>query len=386
VKRFVVAATALLSLFLPAALAPPAPAQALPGVVVVPDFPGDCSVDVTDRLQAILDAHHRDVTVRLTKNACYRVEGRLQITDAQHFTLDGNGAVVHAFTADGAGHAPPGGPDRVPNPQVRSHLKFVRGDTVTVVGMTLVGPHDRGRGYVEDFAFQHFVHLEGTRNVNILWNRATNIYGDFVYVTHFRTRDDSGGWNYTNWANVSVIGNRFSWNGRQGVAVAGAGSGLRITDNVFLDVRRSGLDIEPLSSDVAISDIQMLRNVFDNCRMGKAANFVSSLGAAAEVRDVVIQGNERRCGSLAMSVVSDEGASVKHNWLIAGNHATAPQDGGRLLWFVGVQKLWIVGNTAPYIECGNDTPTGAAACPLELARVSSPLVAANTFTVQAGTS
>ena len=44
--------------------------------------------------------------------------------------------------------------------------------------------------------------------------------------------------------------------------------------------------------------------------------------------------------------------------LIAGNHATAPQDGGRLLWFVGVQKLWIVGNTAPYIECGNDTQGG----------------------------
>jgi hypothetical protein len=357
-------------------------AGAQPSVVNVPDFPGDCAIDVTDRIQAILDAHHTDTTVRLTRGACYRVEGRLQVTDARNFTFDGNDAILHAFTADGAGHAPTGGPDRVPNPQLRAHLKFVRGDGVTVRGVNVVGPHDRRRGYVEAYAFQHFVHLEGTRNVAIVGNRATNVYGDFVYVTHFRERVNDT-WRYTNWANVVIAANRFSWNGRQGVAVAGAGAGLQITANLFLDVRRSGLDIEPLSSDVEIRDIRMQNNVFDNCRMGKAANFVSSLGVAADVRDVLITSNQRRCGSLAMSVVSDDGASVKHNWVIGGNTATAPQEGGRLLWFVGVEGLWIVGNTAPYIECGNATPTGAAACPIETRRVTGWVEAGNRFALVA---
>jgi hypothetical protein len=346
--------------------------------VSVANVPSDCSVDVTDRLQAILDANRTDAVVRLEPRACYKVEGRLQVTDARNFTLDGRGATIRAFTADGEGHAPRGGPDAAPNPQLRSHLKFVRGQGITVVGVTVRGPHDHGRGYVVEYAFQHFVHLEGTKDVVILWNDAVDIYGDFVYVTHYREMVGDT-WEYTPWEDVIVAGNHFEWNGRQGIAVTGTGRHLEVNGNTFVDVRRSALDIEPITSDLDIADIRLQENRYDNCRMGMAGNFVSSTGSETVVRDVLIRDNHRQCGSLAMYVVSENGSTVKRNWLVAGNIATAPQEGGRLLWFVGVQNLWLLGNRSPYIPCNFDEPGHVPRCPLNLRRVTGLVEAGNTF-------
>ena len=71
------------------------PAAAGAAVVASPsDIPADCSVDVTARLQAAINAAPDGSTLQLPAAACYRVDGTLVVKAKTNLTIDGRGTTI----------------------------------------------------------------------------------------------------------------------------------------------------------------------------------------------------------------------------------------------------------------------------------------------------
>ena len=165
------AAAALVGLALPVAAAAGARAQDA-GLVDVPSrIASDCSVDVTDALNAWIASVPDGRTLALAAGACYRIDGTVRITARNDLVLDGRGATLRAGSE---------------GDQERRHLSIAGGSRITVRDLTIrgalpntrLGPED----HRQDRAFQHGIELRSVAGATIEHVRVLDVFGDFVYT------------------------------------------------------------------------------------------------------------------------------------------------------------------------------------------------------------
>jgi hypothetical protein len=342
------AAAADLSLAAPQAQAPaaePETARYGPGPLVEPldsplprisvpiDITGDCSSDVTERLNAWLAAVPDGSVIEFPRGACYRVDGSLLLSGRQHLVIEGNESTFRAV-------------DLVPYEVNRAQWFLDYGADLVLRNMTLSGPNPRAV-LGQDTAFDHNVFVRGTHGVVIEHVRGGNTYGDFVAVAHGRD-------GRTIPSDVTVAHSWAENVGRMGVSCV-ACDGLTVRDNLFRHIALSVITIEvegdgwparririesnevgshgwsfvalgaPFQTvDNDISDIAVVGNTMTEASSGHCQSAIDWSATRTTQSNVRIEGNVLRAGNDAVAITTSRGVTVAGNQLFHEGNCDAP--------------------------------------------------------------
>jgi hypothetical protein len=265
------------------------------------------TIDVSDALAAWLNSLPAGSRATFPAGAKYRVDHTITLSGLSGVVVDGSGASF--FTNDPTGDASTlAAPSKAA--RTRAHFRLSGCTQVGINAVTFVGPNTLAgtadNAYVSTLEAQHFVDLSGSANTDcfVTGSTASMIYGDFVYV--------GGGA-----AGVTVSGNDFHNNGRQGFSVT-HGFNVRITGNRVDQVRRTVLDLEPNFATDLIDGVVFAGNTVGAHRL----NFVSAGSTAAPVDNVQITDNVLSVSGAGCQIGTST-APRKHNWTFSRNTATA---------------------------------------------------------------
>ena len=204
----------------------------------------DCSSDVTSPLSKWIASVPDNSTLMLGKGACYRIEGSLTIANRRSLLFDGNGATLKATTR---------------GTRIRVHVAIDNSENIIVRNLTVKGANPRAgaqsSAYNPQFEAQHGFNLGGVRHVLLDNVQASDVYGDFVYISSSGQGKSRGQPS----EHVAVVRSRFSRSGRQGIAITNARD-VTIRGNEITDVARSMFDLEPNTERNAVRDIRIEQN------------------------------------------------------------------------------------------------------------------------------
>jgi hypothetical protein len=232
-------------------------------------IPADCSADVTSALSSWVATVPDNSVASFPANACYRIDGTLEVDGRNGLDFEGNGASFEAMTTGGA---------------TRAHWRFVGGSQITVHNMMIAGSDAAGgtsTAFNSSLQWQHGVDLRGVSGATLSGLIVDNVYGDCVYV--------GLGYDRVTWSsNVSAHDNTCQRNGRQGMSVT-AGRSVTFDHNTFQQVGLTGVDMEPNGGITGAQNIQVTNNSFGTVRQ----QFVNVLGTSGggAVSDISIVGN-----------------------------------------------------------------------------------------------
>jgi pectate lyase len=135
----------------------------------------------------------------LGKGACYQVEGSLTIANQRNLLLEGSGATLKATTK---------------GRRVRVHISIDNSENIIVRNLTVKGanPHAGATraAYDEELEARHGFSLGGVRHVLFDNVQASDVYGDFVYISSSGQGDSRGQAS----EHVAVVRSRFHRSGR----------------------------------------------------------------------------------------------------------------------------------------------------------------------------
>lgn len=303
----------------------PAIAQPSANLIQVPDSVDPSGeTDVTSQLQALFDRVHEGQTIRFGSGARYRIERPLSLDYGRWVTIDGNGATL-VTTSRGN--------------RTRSHLRVRGGNDIVVRDLTIVGPHPTsgadGEGYVAELEAQMGIDLLGVTRAEISNVEVRDVYGDFLYIG----RGIRGQWSESIW----IHDNRFDGNGRQGVAVT-AGRDIVIERNVFRNVARAAIDLEPNTPEWGVENVHILDNTIGTGRL----LFLASHGNGP-VNNVVVANNRIADNrKFNISVEAPTGTRRSGFWIL--NNQSTPSTPEMNLNFRRVDNVVISGNTIDVTE------------------------------------
>jgi hypothetical protein len=281
----------------------------------------DCSRDVTKELLAWIGSMPNGSTLSFAAKGCYRIDGTLRFEDRAGLVFEGNGAT---FKAGSEGN------------RDRRHFWFFGGANLVIRNLTVMGANSKaGTGdeaFRSDREFQHAFALQGVQAALLENVRASDVYGDFVYVG-----PDVGRGHKFQWSRKVIVQNsRFQRNGRQGIAVV-AGEDVLISGNSLGQVRRATFDIEPTATHWGARNIQILNNTTTAGRL----IWLASGGRSHDVGDIKIAGNVMKAatGTPIIKVVAPDDGSQ-------------PPLGARRGPFIIENNVFIVGGSpAAGIDC-----------------------------------
>ena len=317
-----------------------------PKVRVLPaSVAADCSVDVTNSVAGWIQESPNGSTVRLGKNACYRVDGTVALVDRRHLTIDGNGATLRAV-------APPGAS--------RPHVVVQGGSHVTIRDLTVEG-NNPGAGavksaYQPQFESQHGFSFLGVHHALLDRVAATKVHGDFVYIgSTGKEGDPSYRWS----DDVRVTRSTFSGSGRQGISIT-AGKNVRIDHDEIGGVPRSLFDFESNTAAGGAIDV-----VVEHNSTGAAVNFwLANKGAGLNTKRIVFDRNtmEQPTGGLVFVFGPTSGYRGPFTFTRnAVQFADSVHDEGSkgAFFFAGAQGVTVTkntgtfpgGQTVPVVEC-----------------------------------
>jgi len=266
---------------------------------VPPSIASDCSADVTASLSKWISSVPDNSTLRLGGGACYLVEGSIVISNRKRVLFDGNGSTLQAKTK---------------GTRTRIHFGIDNSENIIVRNLTVKGPNTHAgatpSAYDEKLEAQHAFNVGGVRNVLLDGVRASDVYGDFVYISSSgqgpRRRQPS--------EHVAVVRSRFSRNGRQGVAITSARD-VTIRGNDIADVARSIFDLEPNTERDAVRRVRIERNT-----TGAAVNFwIASKGAGNQIGDIVVRDNIMRSSTGGLVFVFGGPGGARGPFTFEGN-------------------------------------------------------------------
>jgi hypothetical protein len=293
------------------------------------------TMDVTARLQELIDATPDGGVVGLEPDGQYRVEGTLLVEERHDLVIDGRGARLFASTT-GEGH--------------RAHLRIVGGSRLVVRDLQITGANPYAglddRAYQPDLVGQHGVRLEGAVDVELSDLEVTDTYGDFVYVG----RRDDGTWSEGVWIHDSVL----SRSGRQGVSVT-AGRDVVIERNLISHTRRATVDLEPNSPAWGAENIHIVDNAIGPGRL----LFVAAAGRGP-VDQVVVARNQLR-GHILNVVVEPPAGDRRTGFWVIGNTSDTPATASPMR-FTDVDGLVVRGNTQAVTRAGEAAVAVVGAC------------------------
>jgi hypothetical protein len=197
---------------------------------------GDCSVDVTQPIVNWVASVPNNSILSFGSDACYRLEGTLELEGRSGLTFDGNGATFRSFN---------------PPTSHRSIWRLIDSSSIVFRNMTLKGSYAKGGVHDPDLQWAHGIDLPGTSaelsNVAI-----SDVAGDCVFFGE--------GWSGSTkrWASGSFHDSTCSRIGRNVVTVTAAND-VRVERVSGSTIGLIGFDVEP---DTATQGAN--RVVFDN--------------------------------------------------------------------------------------------------------------------------
>jgi hypothetical protein len=333
----------------------------IPGTIASGETCDPALPDVSSQIQAWIDSLPNGSTARLAAGRCYRTELPVMIRARTNYTLDGNGSTLAAFTDGCLDQSNDGIPynhctyKAVENrhvvrwPRNRSRM-LIRGNrNVTVRNIKLDGGHVHpglhDDSYVEALEAQHAFDLsENNVGVTIDGVRADRVYGDYVYV------NDGHDVTVTN----SVFGEDHganSGNGRQGFTIVN-GTNIAFRNNRVMNVRRSSIDIEPLSTGAVIRDIYIEGNTFGAARLNWFSNHPYG-DANPVIENIYVRGNKLDGKPFQVSIApavhpnpNDPSTYRRRNYQFIDNTSNLAGGNpyGALMGIAGVDGVVIRGN------------------------------------------
>jgi Right handed beta helix region len=255
----------------------------------------DCSTDVTAPLAKWVASVPDNSTLTLGKGACYQVEGSLVISSRRSLLLDGNGSTLQAKTT---------------GTRTRIHFGIDNSENIIVRDLTVKGANAHAgatpSAYNAKLEAQHAFNLGGVRHVLLENVRASDVYGDFVYISSSRRGQPS--------EHVAIVHSQFSRNGRQGIAVTSARD-VTIRGNDIAEVARSMFDLEPNSTRDVVRDVHIEQNT-----TGAALNFwIASKGAGNQIGGVDVRDNTMRSATGGLVFVFGGTGGARGPFTFAGN-------------------------------------------------------------------
>ncbi|HEX9123116.1 MAG TPA: right-handed parallel beta-helix repeat-containing protein [Actinomycetota bacterium] len=148
--------------------------------------------------------------------------------------------------------------------------------------------------------------------------------------------------------NIQVLNSTFDRNGRQGISVTGAEHVL-IKNNTIADVRMCVIDLEPMSTDWYVKDVEIVRNT-----LGPRRITVLSAATQGDVDNVTLSDNTV-IGTLRLVVEAKNAAERYSGFTLVVNVATAVvNSGGPSMGFTKVDDVYLSGNTIRF-KAGSDS-------------------------------
>ena len=290
----------------------------------------DCSVEVSAAINEWIESVPDRSVLEFGVDACYLVEGTLQVVDRQDLTIVGQGAT---FRSETLGDAMP--PNALEGswhlwPRLRAHWMFLRGGGHTISDLTVDGPHPscvyQGQPYEE----QHVVAAYGVDGLVVEGITGGEVHGDSVSI---------GGDGTSPARNITVRNNTFDCIARQGSAVTWA-EDVVIEDNSFDRIGRSAFDIE-----AAVDHWWVRRVVYRRNTVGEYNGvFFANRGAAHAVHDdIEVSDNESTVHQITVSAV---GSSGRTNYRFLRNRGASVISSASVggLRFDGIDGLLVAGN------------------------------------------
>ena len=297
------------------AVAPSTAALSVPSSI-----PSDCSMDVTDALEAWIASVPNGSSIVFTAGGCYRLDGKLEIESRSGLTIDGAGATLKAYTLGDL---------------TRRHVLVRGGDHITIRNLNVIGSNPNAgladRAWNKNLAFQHGFALLGVQTAVLDHVSVSKVWGDFVNVG----ATDGG----TLSTNVQIVNSSFDGNGRQGISITAA-EHVVIANNTIANVRMTVIDLEPQNVEHHVLDVMVRDNV-----LGPRRLTLLSAATRGDVDQVSLINNQV-VGTLRSGVESRATGVRYSNFVFQGNVASQRHGGSyAVLKFRNVDNVDISGNT-----------------------------------------
>lgn len=230
---------------------------------------------------------------RAVFSGSYRVDGTLEVAKRSGLLVSGGSFFTDVATTS----------------RTRSFMDITGCTNVGVEGVTFRGANAQAgtsdAAYVASLEAQHFVNVIGSSTgIWVHGCAALMIYGDFVYV--------GGGSSY-----VTVTGNNFHNNGRQGCSVTN-GHHVWIVGNQIDQIRRTMLDLEPNADSDVVEQVVFSQNQVGAHRL----NWVAAHAPVGSVNDVWITDNSGSASGNCQ-IGNTAGSKRKSNLTISRNVLTS---------------------------------------------------------------
>lgn len=315
---------------------PPEPPPVDPRRHVVPAaIAADCSVDVTAALHTWIASVPDSSTLVFAPGACYNTDAGLKVYDRWGLTFEGNGAEFRRVSR---------------GITQQSNFAFQGGGGLTLRHMTITGANPAaGTGtaaYVAEVENQHGVLLASIQGALLDSLTITDVYGDFVAMTHDYRLTAAQFPGIPN-RDITIRRGHFDRNGRMGIAVT-HGERIAIEDSYIGHVRWSSIDVELDDARQLGRDLRIERN-----RFGPMLHqlFVSKgAGTSEAVGRVVIRGNVQEAPFMLTCLPAIAVEPPRANlptwsgWIIEGN-TFRPRRNGLAIDLTRLADVTIQGNT-----------------------------------------
>lgn len=343
--------------------------------------------DVSNEIYEWLKTVPNGTTAQLKKDQCYRTESEVPIRSKTNFIFDGNGAKLQAFT-DGCDSQDPNPNDdnnsfdyckyiqtypschpagdncaRPSWPQQRKRLELEANKNLIIKNIKLDGGHPNpgpDGTYRGALAFQHGINfVKNNDTVVVDGIEIDRVWGDYVYI---------GG---ENEKNITIQNSKFGemagsdkhGNGRQGIAMVD-GQNIIIKNNRIIGVRRTVVDIEPLSSRAVIKNFYFDDNYVGDHRL----NFFSNRNygdADPVIENVYFRNNTHAASRFSIDSVAytatikpdDPSTFKRRNYQFINNRSTGSNASGSCSDPGSYMKLWgidgvVIKNTNSRVNSG----------------------------------
>jgi hypothetical protein len=275
-------------------------------------------VDVTAGLQDFFASVPDGSLVRLKANGCYLIS-RLAVTSKTNLTVDGNGATLMASLL-----------------QNKSVSGWGDDTNLTIRNLTIVGADPTPGVYKPLYHANAGISFGHVINGKILNVEIRNVAGDFVYVgpSHPKAGPD-----FYPSENVSIIGLKGSYAGRDGISFAYCEKGL-LANSTLTMTGRSAVDLVDINWTWRADDITIEHNSFTHPGTG-------FLVMGGHGNNLVVRNNlvfHHNLWTKNNGVPGDP----NHGFVFANNVSDAQSKSPFVVLLHNVSDVVITGNTQPF--------------------------------------
>lgn len=297
-------------------------------VVTASSIPADCSVDVTQAINAFLasvpDGQAGDPNVAsFPPGGCYRMDGTVMLESRQHLVVDGNGSTFRATTK--------GALDRS-GKSSRRHWVVVKSQDVTLQELNIAGTDtvpDLSR--FPDFA-TYDTHYAEENGISVVQSDGITLTDDTINAVWGNGVELD--------ASTAVVarGITVDKNGNNAIKVRDS-RGVLFDQIAALHSRRAGFKLEP-ETGRTIDGVEIRSSTI--CSHGPAFFSSGVLGIASNVS---IHDNRIDCAGIVAEVTRAGNPGDRRNWSITGNTVISTRlKSGAALLASGVQDFRVNDN------------------------------------------